>query len=65
MGVVRRYIDFLIKLLISTPLVLANIAQRTFEIVLKLRSCRHGDIIILTGTCTCIDYESAKYRVTL
>ena len=27
-----------------------NIAQRTFEIVKKSRSCRHGDIIISTST---------------
>ena len=27
---------------------IANIAQRTFEIVRKLRSCEHGDIIIST-----------------
>ena len=80
MGVVRRYIDFLI-LLIPTPLVLAlflqqhpyffvhflndfsflftlllcnivNVAQRTFEIVQKSRSCRPGSIIILTSEST-------------
>ena len=72
--VVRRYIDFLIILLIPTPLVLAlfcssiptslfifkcflflfmlflcniaNVAQRTFEIVQKSRSHEHGNIII-------------------
>ena len=82
LGVVRRYIDFLI-LLVPTPLVLAlflqqhpycfvyilnifsflfmlfwyniaNVAQRTSEIVKKKKSrlCRHGDIIISTSTLT-------------
>ena len=34
----------------------ANVAQRTFEIVQKSRSHGHGDIIISTKTCTCVDY---------
>ena len=29
---------------------IANVAQRTFEIVQKSRSCDNGDIIILTKT---------------
>ena len=31
---------------------IANVAQRTFEIVQKSRSRRQGDIIILTSTST-------------
>ena len=31
---------------------IANIAQRTFKIIQKSRSCRHGDIIVLTSTST-------------
>ena len=93
--VVRRYIDFLIILLIPTPLVLhvalfcssiptslfifkmffrscfyilflcniANIAQRTFEIVQKSRSRGHGDIIILTRMCTCVDDKSRDFHL--
>ena len=45
-GVVRRYIDVLI-LLILTPLVLALfLQQHPFQIVKKSRSRGHGDIII-------------------
>ena len=96
--VVRRYIDFLIILLIPTPLVLAlffssiptslfifkmficscllflcniaNVAQKTFEIIQKSSSHEHGDIIILTRTyvdCMCVRVPRlpcAKYRVT-
>ena len=32
---------------------IANVAQRTFEKVQKLRSCGHGDIIISKRTCMC------------
>ena len=35
---------------------IANVAQRTFEIVQNLRSHGHGDIIISTRMC--INYES-------
>ena len=80
MYVVKRYIGFLIILLIPTPLVsalflqlhptslfilkilsflfmlflcnIANVAQRTFKIVQKLRSRGHDDIFILTRTLT-------------
>ena len=31
---------------------IVNIAQRTFEIVQRLRSCQHGDIIISTSMLT-------------
>ena len=75
--VVRRYIDFLIILLIPTPLVLAlfaiiiaNVAQRTFEIVQKSRSCEHGDIIISTRAyvdcahARVLRLPRARYRVT-
>ena len=94
MGVVRRYIDFLI-LLIPTPFVLAllgsiiptslfifkmffsflfmlflcniaNIAERTFKIIQKSRSCGHGDIVISTSTSyiRVLRLPRARYRVT-
>ena len=42
---------------------IANIAQRTFEIVLKSRYPGHGDIIISTRTCTCVDFESRDFQL--
>ena len=30
---------------------IANVAQRTFEIVQKSRSCKHGDMSPKTSTC--------------
>ena len=41
---------------------IANIAQRTFEIVQKSRSCGHGDIIISTSTST-TSPETPMYEV--
>ena len=90
-GVVRRYIDIFIILLIPTPLVIslflqlhpyffvhlknvfsflfmlflcniANVPQRTFEIVQKSRSRGHGDIIILTRTY--VDYACKSQTAT-
>ena len=47
---------------------IANVAQRTCKIIQKLRSRRHGDIIILTRTCASRlrvqRLPCAKYRVT-
>ena len=40
---------------------IANVAQRTIEIVQKLRW--HGNIIISARMCTCIDYESRDFHV--
>ena len=88
MGVVRRYIDFIIMftfpystcissflqqhsylfifLIVLVYVILcniANIAQRTFEIVQKSSSREHGDIIISTRThvdCAC---ESRDFHV--
>ena len=44
----------------------ANIAQRTFEIVQKLRSREHGDIIISTRTnvdCVCASHKTYACEV--
>ena len=42
---------------------IANVPQRTFEIVQNLRSHGHGDIIISTRTCMCVDYESRHFHM--
>ena len=72
-GVVRTYIDFIIILLFPTSLFIlyfscllflcniANVAQRTFEMVQKLGSRGHGDIIILTRTY--VDYASRDFHM--
>ena len=72
--VVRRYIDFLVTLLIPTRLVLAlfcsSIPTSLFVLecffVLKSRSCEHGDIIISTRTyidCTRVSPETSTCKV--
>ena len=35
---------------------IANVAQRTFKIIKKLRSCRHGNIIIRVPRLPCARY---------
>ena len=42
---------------------IANIAQRTFEVIQDLRSCGHDDIIIIISTRTCVDHESQDFHV--
>ena len=44
---------------------IANVAQRTFEIVQKSRSRKHGDIMISTRMCTLLARAHASPETSM